>query len=461
METPFQIIVYLATAFAFLSPLIFIAIREAIKRQRQEIITDLATVFEIGDASGPMLIPSFEFVKYKYFVGANRTQDPATARTDADRNAALPPDRRRKREDYSTLSWVIGCAPFSVFAGIGVFYAVSLVLSLLAAHTSNPAGLMWPGVSYPRPEGLGMVWLLGLCAAFASSYVTALRNLFRAVRNFDLSPGTIVGETIKMLMSIVLGPVIVLSLLYVGTALISPVMAVDSAVTIRAAIAVVVAGCFVTGIMPDVVMRSILQRDQLKNFKREEEEVFRAFKITPVEIIDGIDSEIRVRLDDHHIRSTQNLAAANPLMLFVETPYGVYQIMDWVAQAQLCCSVGRDRIVRLWPLGVRTLFDLERLSAASGGTSEALLLEVGRVILGEALIPRDVKDGAAAAALVRASIELRLDDPHVQRLRQIYIAVGDRLGPKSRRFRAGRYRFLCRNRNRKGWVCTGMMAWSA
>ena len=95
--------------------------------------------------------------------------------------------------------------------------------------------------------------------------------------------------------------------------------------------------------MPDVVLRNILQRDKLKNFKREEHEVFRAFKITPVEIIDGIDSEIRVRLDDHHIHSTQNLAAANPLMLFVETPYGVYQIMDWVAQAQLCCSVGREK----------------------------------------------------------------------------------------------------------------------
>ena len=460
METPFQIIVYLATASAFLSPLIFIAIREAIKRQRQEIITDLATVFDIGDASSPMLIPSFEFVKYKYFVGANRTQDPATPRADAERNAALPPERR-KREDYLTVSWLIGCTPFSIFAGVGVYYAVSLLLSVLAAHMTNPAALLWPGVSYPVPDRPGMVGLLGISAAFAGSYVTALRNLFRAIRNFDLSPGTIVGETIKMLVSIVLGPVLVLSLLYVGTTLVSPLISVASAATAPLTLALVVTGCFVAGIMPDVVMRNIVQRDQLKNFKREEEGVFRAFKITPVEIIDGIDSEIRVRLDDHHIRSTQNLAAANPLMLFVETPYGVYQIMDWVAQAQLCCSVGRDKIVRLWPLGVRTLFDLERLSAAGGGTSDALLMEVGRVILGDVLVPFDVKDCAAAAALVRESIELRLDDPHVQRLRQIYIAVGDRLGSKSRRFRAGRYRFLCRNRRREGWVCTGMMARSA
>ena len=103
MEPPFQIIVYFATASVFLSPLIFITIREAIKRQQQEIITHLAIVYDIGDASSPMLIPSFEFVKYRYFFGANRTQDPATPRADAERNAALPPERR-KREDYPTFS---------------------------------------------------------------------------------------------------------------------------------------------------------------------------------------------------------------------------------------------------------------------------------------------------------------------------------------------------------------------
>ena len=48
---------------------IFIAIREAVKRQRQEIVRDLAAVFDIAGPSSQRLIPSFEFVKYKYFVG--------------------------------------------------------------------------------------------------------------------------------------------------------------------------------------------------------------------------------------------------------------------------------------------------------------------------------------------------------------------------------------------------------
>ncbi|KQP62056.1 hypothetical protein ASF52_05130 [Methylobacterium sp. Leaf112] len=452
METPLRVIIVVASAFAVLSPLIFIAIREAIKRQRQETIKDLALVFEIADRSSPSLIPSFEFVKYKYFVGAKRRSVPVV--TPMQPGTAVQ-DFPRRKEDYATLSWLIGSIPFSVLSGLAMFYALSLLVSLLAPAGSDAAAFRWPGVTYPTLDGIGMVWLLGLCAAFAGSYITALRNLYRAIKNFDLSPGTLVGETIRMLLSAVLAPVLVVGLFWIGTEAVQALVTNEATLTAPSVIALVVAASFIAGVMPEVVLRSIIQRDKLRNFKREEE-VFEAFKITPVEIIDGIDSDIRIRLEDYHIHSTQNLAAANPLMLFVETPYGVYQIMDWVAQAQLCCSVGRDRVIRLWPLGVRTLFDLERLAASGEGASEALLLEVGRVILGEGLVPREIADRPAAVAMVRASIELRLDDPHVQRLRQIYIAVGDRLGASSRRFRSSRVNYRCRYRSGHGWLCRSL-----
>lgn len=453
METPFQIIIFLATSLAALSPLIFVAIRESIKRQRQEIITDLTVVFGKADQTDPVLIPSFEFVKYKYFVGAKRDSLPLLApRSGEESGAVTSREQRGRREDYTGLSWLIGSAPFSIFAGVAMFYTLTLLVSILAPHTSNPAALRWSGMTYLPPDSPGLVWLLGISAAFAGSYITALRNLYRAIKNFDLSPNTVTGEAVRMLLSVILGPLLVVSLLWVGKAALAQALPVSDSLTGPSAIATVITRCFVAGIMPEVALRAMSQRDELKNFKREEEDVFRAFKITPVEIIDGIDSEIRNRLDDHHIHSTQNLAAANPLMLFVETPFGVYQIMDWVAQAQLCCSVGREKVIQLWPLGVRTLFDLERL-ASPGAEKEALIMEVGRVILGPRLIPADVADRDAAIALIRASIELRLDDPHVQRLRQIYIAVGDRLGSDSRRFGAGRHRFRCRYRVGRTLMC--------
>ncbi|MGU3403926.1 hypothetical protein [Methylobacterium brachiatum] len=455
MEIASQFAIGMTTSFAVLSPGIFIAIREAVKRQRQEIITDLATVFDSGEEHKLNLIPSFEFVKYKYFVGSRRKTDPEFGVADGSRKSAGPFDPHRKREDYSTISWLISSSAFSTVAGIGVFYIISLLIYLMSPQSTNQSAFTWADVTYPKIDSLSMIWLLAMCAAFAGSYLMALRSLYRAIKNFDLSPGTIVSETIKVLISIVLAPVIAISILILGTEIVHTFANVGAPRLDSFGTAAVITACFVAGIMPDVALRLLIQRDQLKNFKQEENAIFQAFKITPVEIIDGIDSDIRARLEDHHIHSTQNLAAANPLMLFVETPYGVYQIMDWVAQAQLCCSVGRDKIIRLWPLGVRTLFDLERLADKSDASNQALLLEVGRIILGSTLIPTDVKDPAAAAALVKTSIELRLDDPHVQRLRQIYIAVGDRLGSKSRRFRGSRYRVLCRNRTRRGWSCKG------
>lgn len=421
-----------ATIFAALSPFIFIAIREAVKLQRQEIVRDLAAVFDIAGQTSQKLIPSFEFVKYKYFVGRPKLFGKGGAPDAGDGNFAVL-DTSRQREDFSTTAWVLGSVVFSVLSATAVFHSLSLLVALLC--TGSPSYL-WPDSTCPVIQGKDLIWLFGACAAFAGSYITALRNLYRAIKNFDLSPATIVGETIKIVIGIVLAPILVIGLLRFGTSIIEGVAKTDGAMNSPALLALAVTGCFIAGIMPDVVLRNILQRDKLKNFKREEYDVYRAFKITPVEIIDGIDSEIRIRLDDHHIHSTQNLAAANPLMLFVETPFGVYQIMDWVAQAQLCCSVGRERVIRLWPLGVRTLFDLERLAAPGETRNEALLLEVGRIILGSAMIDTNPQDRKAAVELVSASIELRLDDPHVQRLRQIYIAVGDRLGKDSRRFRS-------------------------
>ncbi len=107
--------------------------------------------------------------------------------------------------------------------------------------------------------------------------------------------------------------------------------------------------------------------------------------------------------------------------------------MDWVAQAQLCASVGPSALSQLWRIGIRTIFDLERVALDQCCSAPELLETIGVVIWKGSEQSLSNKPIVPDLAAIKADIRFRLENPHVLRLRQVFNQVGDSIGVDARR----------------------------
>jgi predicted flap endonuclease-1-like 5' DNA nuclease len=78
----------------------------------------------------------------------------------------------------------------------------------------------------------------------------------------------------------------------------------------------------------------------------------------PTDMIDGVDTLTKFRLMEAGVYDVQNLATANPVLLYVETPFNLMTILDWIAQAQLIVALGPNVAAKLRDIGVRTVFEI-------------------------------------------------------------------------------------------------------
>jgi hypothetical protein len=117
------------------------------------------------------------------------------------------------------------------------------------------------------------------------------------------------------------------------------------------------------------------------NLKQRKSDCEKHAPVVPLTVLDVVDFFIEFRLEEANIFDVQNLAASNPIMLHVESPYGIYQTIDWVAQAQLCTTVGAERFLLLKRFNIRTIFDLERAVLGLNAPAELKLI-IGTILLG-------------------------------------------------------------------------------
>jgi hypothetical protein len=418
------LVILLSAALSVALPVAIIYVRQTVKTQRQDVINDLVAIFEPKEnkVGREHIIPSFEFVKFKYSV----PEDPDEL---AREHAVLPRAAKAMvpERDFSKTMFVVASLPLMmVLFALGVVAFGALITLVMGELTT----LKWlpsvPAFSFTenRIDGLH-TWLAMLAVAYIAGYLYVIRDLLRAVANFELSPMMLLMSAVHVLFGVVT------ALILASVASEVNEMGTGKAVATSA----LLLAAFAVGFVPELGLRTLLRATKLRLFKSEDGEVYKTFSATPVEVIDGIDTEVRSRLSLHNIVSVQNLATANPIMLFVETPYGVYQIIDWVAQAQLCSALGPKAVIEFWKLGIRTIFDLERALMGASST-RALRHEVGKIIvlgrspeerqhlgLAPASVPSDPTDNT-----VLALASVILDDLHIQRLRQIANRIADRLG---------------------------------
>jgi hypothetical protein len=412
----------LFSSIALLSIVIPIGIfigRNNVRATRGQLVDDLAHLFSFAQQGGtPLIVPSFELIKYKY-----------------DRN----------RDSIPIHSWIVPVVIYVVLSFLG--FVTAFGNSGVFAEM-KPEALHSPFLDAGK-DGQKVKELLGvLTYAFLGGYLWTVQYLIRRVANFDLRPLSFVRSAMHILFGS-----FVTAAAWHAVGPIGPDTSVMSATL-----------AFLVGMYPTLLLDKLMARFSFLQLRRVSESTKTLCEEVPLDAVLGIDPYIKFRLSEFEIEDIQNLATTNPIQLFVETPYGLYESIDWVAQAQLILAVGTAKTKQLRDINIRTIFDLEkaifspflraRLSkillpdltdqeardAAHApvndiGAGEADKQRMMSYALKRSSLPwwtSALQDGTSEIILdcrdpLEALVAVLRDDLHVMRLRQIWDVIRDRL----------------------------------
>lgn len=376
-------------------PLAIYCGRNNLRNHRRKVVRDLAAMFDFATVGSgrPIIIPSLELVKYKY--------DPESA-------TSAP---GLQEEQSGWWHYAVPVVLYVLLASLGFRRCFSPSVTLSPRDISSLSYYILGGIKKPDSQQLASFAANG-CYTFLGAYLWTIFYLIKRVSNFDLSPLSFLRTSAQ----IVFAAFVSAAVWHTGDALLGDKFVPTAGLA------------FLIGWFPDLGLKYLITKYPSMRLKRVTAATNELCEQLPLDCITGIDAFMKFRLAEFEIEDVQNLATINPIQLFVETPYGLYEVIDWVAQAQLILAVGASKTLELREINVRTIFDLEK--AVRQPLLRKLVLKI--LLSGPSSSRLEQSDVHAltddgSSDLLTAMIAIIRDDLHVQRLRQIWEIIAMRL----------------------------------
>lgn len=303
--------------------------------------------------------PSVEYVRAKYLadVGLPRDQRLRFQKAQPQEKVAIALQHARIIGHSTDVKLILASLVFVVISHFGfttLYQAFSMGLRSadMKLDFTQPCSA---DVNFKQVQIIGAL-------AFAGGYIAAIRIFLRGLAVFDLSAYTFLKQTIELFASVIL-------VVFAYKAAPHPFQSIENMLkpSTDAMLCTEIPWYWYAlaptlALLPESSTTFLLTRiEAVVNWiKRDDNRFISVTRVIPLDIIEGIDYFTRFRLEECGIRDVQNLATYNPILLTVESPYSIYQCVDWIGQAQLCHIIGLERFLLLREMHVRTVLDLER-----------------------------------------------------------------------------------------------------